>query len=174
MIRIITNSKYVEMWETIRRYGKEISSLKEDYDDLWISYSQVFKCKDDEIARLNKEINDLKDELENKKIAFDTLYEALGDKENKLEDKIEEVEKLKAENKSLKAAKGGYVVQMNKLKKDLEETQKKLEESMTDKYLVKRVPMGKLPKSQVMKMKSHAKQDKIIQKIYEKMEKDEI
>ena len=146
MIRIITNSKYVEMWETIRRYGKEISSLKEDYDDLWISYSKVFKCKDDEIARLNKEINDLKDELE----------------------------KLKAENKSLKAAKGGYVVQMNKLKKDLEETQKKLEESMTDKYLIKRVPMGKLPKSQVMKMKSHAKQDKIIQKIYEKMEKDEI
>ena len=63
---------------------------------------------------------------------------------------------------------------MNKLKKDLEETQKKLEESMTDKYLVKRVPMGKLPKGQVMKMKSHAKQDKIIQKIYEKMEKDEI
>ena len=58
---------------------------------------------------------------------------------------------------------------MNKLKKDLEETQKKLEESMTDKYLVKRVPMGKLPKSQVMKMKSHAKQDKIIQKIYEKI-----
>lgn len=160
MIRIITNSKYVEMWETIRRYGKEISSLKEDYDDLWISYSQVFKCKDDEIKGLKETI--------------DTLYKTLGDNENKLGEKIEEVRKLKVENKSLKAAKGGYVVQMNKLKKDLEETQKKLEESMTNKYLVKKVPMGKLPKSQVMKMKSHAKQDKIIQKIYEKMEKDEI
>ena len=91
-----------------------------------------------------------------------------------IEDKTNELEKLKAENKSLKAAKGGYASVMSKLKKDLEETQKKLEESMTDKYLVKKVPMGKLPKGQVMKMKSHAKQDKIIQKIYEKMEKDEI
>lgn len=160
MIRIITNSKYVEMWETIRRYGKELSTLKEEYDDLRDSYKIYRECKEEEIMIL-------KDDLENTKIV-------LKDKENKLEDKTNELEKLKAENKSLKAAKGGYVVQMNKLKKDLEETQKKLEESMTDKYLVKRVPMGKLPKSQVMKMKSHAKQDKIIQKIYEKMEKDEI
>ena len=95
MIRIITNSKYVEMWETIRRYGKEISSLKENYDDLRGSYKIYRECKEYDIERLNGEINDLKDELE----------------------------KLKAENKTLKAAKGGYVVQMNKLKKDLEETQ---------------------------------------------------
>lgn len=160
MIRIITNKRYEEMRKTIREYSKQISSLKEDYDDLWISYSQVFKCKDDEIAKLNNKI--------------DTANGINKMREEMIADLVATIDKLKAENKSLKSAKGGYARVMNKLKKDLEETQKKLEESMTDKYLVKRVPMGKLPKSQVMKMKSHAKQDKIIQKIYERMEKEEI
>lgn len=146
MIRIITNKRYKEMRDIIREFSSQLSELKIEYDDLRDSFKIYRECKEYDIARLNGDINNLKDELE----------------------------ELKAENKSLKAAKGGYIVQMNKLKKDLEETQKKLEESMTDKYLVKKVPMGKLPKGQVMKMKSHAKQDKIIQKIYEKMEKDEI
>lgn len=116
----------------------------------------------------------------------------LNDKNTNLEQELDKsnwscavfkskIELLKANNtaleneiKSLKSAKGGYVKQINKLKTELEETQKKLEESMTDKYLVKKVPMGKLPKGQVMKMKSHAKQDKIIKKVYERMEKEEI
>ena len=102
----------------------------------------------------------------------------MNDLNNHLNSAIDE---LKAETKTLRGAKGGYVKQINKLNRNLEETQKKLEEtemkleeSMTDKYLVKKVPMGKLPKGQVMKMKSHAKQDKIIQKVYEKLEKEEI
>lgn len=116
----------------------------------------------------------------------------LNDKNTNLEQELDKsnwscavfkskIELLKANNtaleneiKSLKSAKGGYVKQINKLKVELEETRKKLEESMTDKYLVKKVPMGKLPKGQVMKMKSHAKQDKIIKKVYERMEKEEI
>lgn len=129
-----------------KEMSEQINELKERYDDLWGSHKLYCECKEDKIAKLN----DLNNQLKN------------------------EINELTVENKSLKSAKGGYVVQMNKLKKDLEETQKKLEESMSDKYLVKRVPRGKLPKGQVMKMKSHAKQDKIIQKVYEKMEKDKI
>lgn len=81
--------------------------------------------------------------------------------------------------KQLRGAKGGYVKEINKLKaeleetkKKLEETEKKLEESLSDAYLRVKVPMGKLPKGQVMKMKSHAKQDKIIKKIYDDLERD--
>ena len=159
-MKILSNKKYKEMIDNLKDLNNEVSILKEDYDDLWISYSKVFKCKDDEINELNNKL--------------DTAKGINKMREEMIANLVATIDKLKAENKSLKAAKGGYASVMSKLKKDLEETQKKLEESMTDKYLVKRVPMGKLPKSQVMKMKSHAKQDKIIQKIYEKMEKDEI
>lgn len=159
-MKILSNKKYKEMSENLKDLNNQVSILKEDYDDLWISYSQVFKSKDDEIAKLNNKI--------------DTANGINKMREEMIADLVATIDKLKAENKSLKSAKGGYARVMNKLKKNLEETQKKLEESMTDKYLVKKVPMGKLPKGQVMKMKSHAKQDKIIQKIYEKMEKDEI
>lgn len=84
-------------------------------------------------------------------------------------EKVELIKELKA----LKGAKGGFTKRINQLTKELEETKKKLEESMTDKYLVKKIPMGRLPKGQVMKLKSHAKQDKIIQKVYERLEKEE-
>lgn len=74
--------------------------------------------------------------------------------------------------KELNSAKGGFTKRINQLTRELEETKKKLEESMTDKYLVKKIPMGRLPKGQVMKMKSHAKQDKIIKKVYDDLEKE--
>lgn len=135
MIRIITNSKYEEMSETIREYSSQISNLKQELEYLKFDY-EVVKGKTELLKANNTALNN--------------------------------------EIKSLKGAKGGYTKQINKLKAALEETQKKLEESMTDKYLVKKIPMGKLPKGQVMQMKSHAKQDKIIKKVYEKMEKDEI
>lgn len=149
MIRIITNKRYKEMNDTINFFSERISDLKTSYENI----NEAYNCLDETLYKKSIEVLNLEEE------------------KGKLNKHIDE---LKAENKSLKAAKGGYASVMSKLKKDLEETQKKLEESMTDKYLVKKVPMGKLPKSQVMKMKSHAKQDKIIQKIYEKMEKDEI
>lgn len=148
-MKILSNKKYKEMSDAIREYSCQITNLKRSYKNI----KDAYECLDETLYKKNVEVINL---------------EAEKDNLNKV------IDELTTENKSLKGAKGGYARVMNKLKKDLEETQKKLEESMTDKYLVKKVPMGKLPKSQVMKMKSHAKQDKIIQKIYEKMEKDEI
>lgn len=119
------------------------------------------------MTKLNDKNTNLKQELDKSNwscAVFKSKIELLKANNTALENEI----------KSLKSAKGGYVKQINKLKVELDETRKKLEESMTDKYLVKKVPMGKLPKGQVMKMKSHAKQDKIIKKVYERMEKEEI
>lgn len=155
-MKILSNKKYKEMSETI-------NNLKENYSVLT---EKAFEM-DYEIKRLENEnciLNKKKKKHEEK----------IEDNEIKIADYVAKINELKTEIKSLKSAKGGYARQVSKIKAELEETQKKLEESMTDKYLVKKVPMGKLPKGQVMKMKSHAKQDKIIQKIYEKMEKDEI
>lgn len=54
--------------------------------------------------------------------------------------------------KQLQGSKGGFTKEINKLKKQIEELQiqnidlkAKLEESMTDKYLVKKVPSGRKP-----------------------------
>lgn len=80
---------------------------------------------------------------------------------------------LKDKIRSLHGAKGGLITENNKLKAKVSELTEQLKDAMSDKYLVKRIPMGRMPKGQVMKMKSHAKQDKIIQKVYERLEKEE-
>lgn len=70
-----------------------------------------------------------------------------------------EILNLKSELKKEKGAKGGLTKQVNKLnskleekdteikefKKQIKELEKKLEESMTDKYLVKKIPSGRIP-----------------------------
>ena len=131
------------------------------------------------ISKFNNEIVDLKEQLENKQSEIDNMLGALQEKQSKITDLEMKLglyqANLKADEnviKELNSAKGGFTKRINQLTRELEETKKKLAESMTDKYLRKRVPMGRLPKGQVMKMKSHAKQDKIIQKVYEDLEKD--
>lgn len=131
------------------------------------------------ISKFNNEIVDLKEQLENKQSEIDNMLGALQEKQSKITDLEMKLglyqANLKADEnviKELNSAKGGFTKQINKLNKELEETKKKLEESLSDAYLRVKVPMGKLPKGQVMKMKSHAKQDKIIKKIYDDLEKD--
>lgn len=128
---------------------------------------------------LNDKILDLERELGNKRSDIKDMLGALQEKQSKITDLEMKLglyqANLKADEnviKELNSAKGGFTKQINKLNKELEETKKKLEESLSDAYLRVKVPMGKLPKGQVMKMKSHAKQDKIIKKIYDDLEKD--
>ena len=83
------------------------------------------------------------------------------------------VEKLRQENEDLKielkkvvSAKGGLVKQINKQKKQIEELDAKLKESMTDKYLVKKIPAGRTPK-QTRSFKSSGVQSKIVKNMHE-------
>ena len=76
----------------------------------------------------------------------------------------EKIEKLQQENaalvdeiKLLKFANGGYKSTITKLKNEVDELNKKLAESMTDKYLLKKIPSGRLPKGEPMKIKGSAK-----------------
>lgn len=143
------NDKYEKKIEELKEENKQIPKLSEELKKIEKSNSEMFaelQKNQDEIIKLNTKLG---------------LYESnLQANENII--------------KSLKGAKGGFTKQINKLTRELEETKKKLEESMTDKYLVKKIPMGKLPKTQTMKLKSHAKQDKIIQKVYERLEREDI
>ena len=72
----------------------------------------------------------------------------------------------------INGAKGGLTAENNKLKKSVEELTKKLEESMSDKYRVRKIPSGRRPKAAPMRIKSNAVQSKIVKKVYEEA-KDE-
>lgn len=73
---------------------------------------------------------------------------------------------LEEEKHKLLGAKGGYTKEINKLKKQVEELTFKLKESMTDKYLVKRIPSGRRPKGPAMKLTSHAVVSSITRKMF--------
>ena len=70
--------------------------------------------------------------------------------------------------KQLNGAKGGYVKEINKLKKQVEELTFKLEESMTDKYLVKKIKPGRTPKGPQMKLKDCSRISNISRKVFGK------
>lgn len=92
--------------------------------------------------------------------------------QNNLEHK-RHIDFLSKELTDSKKSKGGYKKQINQLHKvidnlkiELEDTNKKLEESMTDKYLVKKIPSGKRPKTIYTKISDSSVQSKIVKNMY--------
>ena len=77
-----------------------------------------------------------------------------------------DIEELERQNKKLLGAKGGYVKEINKLKKQVEELDFKLKESMTGKYVLKKIPSGRKPKSQTMKIKDCSRISNISRKVF--------
>ena len=146
-MKIISN----KTWEEL---NKKYLNAVADYE--------LEKCN---VEELKKQIEDMMGALQEKQSKITDLEMKLG---------LYQANLKADENviKELNSAKGGFTKRINQLTRELEETKKKLAESMTNKYLVKKIPMGRLPKGQVMKMKSHAKQDKIIKKVYEDLEKE--
>ena len=88
---------------------------------------------------------------------------------NKLTDLLDEKNAI---IRKINGAKGGLTAENNKLKKSVEELTKKLEESMSDKYRVRKIPSGRRPKAAPMRIKINAVQSKIVKKVYEEA-KDE-
>lgn len=107
---------------------------------------------------------------------YEEQYDMLVDKATKLmEQKADtelEIGKLIEENKKLICAKGGFTKQINKLTAKVSELEEKLAESMTDKYRVKKVPSGRIPKGQKMKIKDCTKISNIARKAYGRQEAD--
>lgn len=140
-MKILTNKKYNELTDSI-----EICH-------------QVIEAKELTIKRMqNRE-----DKLEQRVI---DLYQ------NNLEHK-RYIDLLSKELTNSKKAKGGYNKQINRLQnkvnqlqKELEETNQKLKESMTDKYLVKKIPSGKRPKTIFTKINNSSVQSNIVKNMY--------
>ena len=100
------------------------------------------------------------------KVSCEEYNKLLDEAENEKFQLKDEISQLKEENKKLLGAKGGYTKEINKLKKQVEELDFKLKESMTDKYRVKKIPSGRKPKSQPMKLKDCSRVSSISRKVF--------
>lgn len=148
-MKILSNKKYGELVEI---------------NDLYIETQQRYK--------------NVQEELNTMHIAFKRAQEANGrntlEYANALDEKNKEIKKLKNEIHSLAGAKGGTAKYINRLHKTIQElqqklleTQKQLEESMTDKYLIKKLPKDKTKSKVKMQVKSNSVESKIIKKLRE-------
>ena len=144
----------------------------------------IFKKKNEEIERLQKIIIDVSKksiynyeqnkELNNVILDLSDEICVLRKNKTKLENKIREINGAKGGltkeihklNKIIEENKNSYENNLKMLNNELLETKKKLEESMSDKFRVKRVrPAG--TQKQTMKIKSGYREGKIINKIKE-------
>lgn len=123
------------------------------------------KLKDEQFGwvKMNDNLSKRLEQQETKIGELNTKIASCKNKNMQLED---ENRQLKEENKKLLGAKGGYTKEINKLKKQVEELEIKLKESMTDKYLVKKIPSGRRFKSQTMKIKDCSKISNISRKVF--------
>lgn len=143
-MKILTNAKYNEFISRIQTFYGEIVVLQSKYGLLKAN----FDANENVIKEQNGRIGGLI--KENNK-----LKKQLEVGEQQYKELVEEKEKMHEE-----------------LSSKILQLEKKLEESLSDAYLRVKVPMGKLPKGQVMHMKSHAAKDKLIKRVYAELEKN--
>lgn len=143
-------------FKTKKALRVEVESLNSDVD-LLTSNNEKLRKQNTEIKNENKELTEIIEEYQKEIIELNKKLEAKELQRRKLASKI-----------------GGLSTGANKTQNELKEAkdkikdlENKLAESMTDKYLVKKIPSGRTPKPERMRIKSHAKQSKIIKEIIE-------
>ena len=143
-------------FKTKKALRVEVESLNSDVD-LLTSNNEKLRKQNTEIKNENKELTEIIEEYKKEIIELNKKLEAKELQRRKLACKI-----------------GGLSTGANKTQNELKEAkdkikdlENKLAESMTDKYLVKKIPSGRTPKPERMRIKSHAKQSKIIKEIIE-------
>lgn len=151
-----------------------------------IFYKTDYEYIKEQNAKLNGKIRELKDQIE----VGEKQYNDLVDKVNKLtfdfERSTELVDELRDKlfktEKSLKevrGAKGGLTKRLNELNNELQAKDKKIEEfkikledSMTDKYAVKKIKSGRRPNT--LKRSSARPVQSSVQKYQQKLERLEV
>ena len=143
-------------YKTKKALRVEVESLNGDVD-LLTSNNEKLRKQNTEIKNENKELTEIIEEYQKEITELNKKLEAKELQRRKLACKI-----------------GGLSTGANKTQNELKEAkdkikdlENKLAESMTDKYLVKKIPSGRTPKPERMRIKSHAKQSKIIKEIIE-------
>lgn len=140
-MKILTNKKYDEL----KGYKNLYSNLEKDFKDYKINTTNDIFRLDHNIKIYEKKLEE--SQKENKNISNLCI---------ELKDKVQR----------LLCAKGGTTKEINKLKKENKELKEKLAESMTDKYLIRKLPADKTKSTLKMKSKNTSKQSNIIKNIH--------
>lgn len=109
--------------------------------------------------------------IKNLKAENELLKNEIGKQQFKMDLLIVEYEKEIKSNydkyiKMHNSSKGGYISKIHKLEDKIKELEEQLKESMTDKYLVKKIPSGRPPKQEKMKVKNCTKTSMISKKMH--------
>ena len=143
-------------FKTKKALRVEVESLNSDVDVLTSNNAKLRK-NNIQLKNENKELTEKTEEYQKEITELNKKLEAKELQRRKLACKI-----------------GGLSTGANKTQNELKEAkdkikdlENKLAESMTDKYLVKKIPSGRTPKPERMRIKSHAQQSKIIKEIIE-------
>lgn len=147
-MKILKNKTYQGLIDKVEKLTEENKSLKATIKGI----NETSENRHNELIKKNEKIGELEVKIASSK-----------NKNMQLED---ENRQLKEEKKKLLGAKGGYIKEIHKLKKQVEELDFKLKESMTDKYLVRKIPSGRRPKGQPMKLTSHTVVSNITRKMF--------
>ena len=125
---------------------------------------KLFYKKD--YLRVKEELEELTLHMEEAISSIDSQKETIDIYEETVETMHYKIEDMKKEIKQLKGGKGGFTREINKLKKEKEELEKKLAESMTDKYLVKKIRPGKRPNTLKTKVRNTSGQSNIVKNLH--------
>lgn len=152
-----------------KKKNKEIENLQ----DMIIDVSNKSEYNYEQNRELKNKINlleDEKDRLESKIHQINNIKGAYIKQIDRLNEIYQETKKsFEKDLKSLNRKILSKDTIIKSLKKELSETQKKLEESMTDKFLVRKVRPATRSQKQTMKIKSGYIEGKIISKVKEKL-----
>ena len=120
-----------------------------------------------ELEEKYQKINDnLENRLKQQETKLGELKTKIASSKNKNMQLEDENRQLKELNETLTNECWGLEMTITQLKKQVEELDFKLKESMTDKYLVRKIPSGRKPKSQPMKIKDWSKISNISRKVF--------
>lgn len=121
---------------------------------------------------IEKRINNLNSDIFNTKVSLNCYIERVCEQKNIIKN-------LEESKRKLASAKGGLNAKIKRLEKQLydlnikyNELEEKYKESMTDKYIVKRLKPGRTPKTTSMKLKDCSRVSNITRKVISHYEKE--
>lgn len=114
-------------------------------------------------VKMNDNLEKRLEQQETKIGEFKTKIASFKNKNMQLEDENRQLKEL---NETLTNECWGLEMTITQLKKQVEELDFKLKESMTDKYVLKKIPSGRKPKSQTMKLKDCSRVSNISRKVF--------
>lgn len=152
-----------------KEYSKRLSDLKDKNDNLFNSIKIITDEQKELVKKydlLNVKLVKASDKLQQKDRIIENYEEDIKIANATISKLSKKINKLKENNKKIGGAKGGLLKENNYLKESVKDLTFKLKESMTDKYVLKKLPSGKRPKGDLMRLKSQTFQSKIVKQMH--------